>query len=263
MTSISSSSPTFIVNPTVVEVKDRLRPIFKEDSIDTLLRVLDGIVYMEDVRAYIHYTLEDLGIEEIKGMYQFVILGSSRTIKLEYQIIEDLGLTGILYIPKFKDEMIRYILSKVHHEFIWLDLPHMITKEVIQAVTILLKVGQEPGKKISNTEVEKLIGATHDRRSMRVNTIKDTDVKFSSMIIGYKVTQSSRLNSITSSYIHVAYQMINNDGKYDLCEWLRSKLMINLGKIKGVKKGTFRFGNLNVYLMLYFMNELPHLGKKR
>lgn len=56
--------------------------------------------------------------------------------------------------------------------------------------------------------------------------------------------------------------MIKNNEKYDLCEWLRSELMINLGKIKGVKKGTFRFGNLIVFLMLYFMNELPSQGKK-
>lgn len=97
---------------------------------------------------------------------------------------------------------------------------------------------------------------------MRINTIKDTDVKFASMIIGYKVTQSGRLNFVRSSYIHAPYQMLKNNGKYDLCEWLRSELMLNLGKIKGVKKGTFRFGNLIVCLMLYFMNELVGLGKK-
>lgn len=74
----------------------------------------------------------------------------------------------------------------------------MITKEAIQVVTDLPKVGQEPRKKISTTVVEKLTGATHDGRSMRVSTIKDTDVKFSSMIIVYKVTQSSRLNSVAN-----------------------------------------------------------------
>lgn len=114
------------MNPTIVEVKDRLRPIFKEfpqitikeDSTSTFLMVPDGIVYVEDVRAYIHCTLEDLGTEEIKGMYQSMILCIYDTMKLEYQIIEDLGLTKILYILKFKDEVIRYVLSKVHNEFI-------------------------------------------------------------------------------------------------------------------------------------------------
>lgn len=84
-----SSAPTFIANPTIVEVKDRLRPIFKEvpqiykkeDFVGAFSRVPDGVVYVEDVRAYIHCTLEDLGTEEIKGMYQSVILGSSGTIK--------------------------------------------------------------------------------------------------------------------------------------------------------------------------------------
>lgn len=67
----------------------------------------------------------------------------------------------------------------------------MITKEAIQAVTNLPKVRQEPGKKISTTIVENITDATHDRRSIMVITIKDIDVKFVSMIISYKVTQSS------------------------------------------------------------------------
>lgn len=50
--------------------------------------------------------------------------------------------------------------------------------------------------------------------------------------------------------------------KYDLCDWMRSELMLNLGKIKGIKKCTFRYGNLIVCLMLYFLNELPGIGKK-
>lgn len=70
MASESSFSPTFIVNPTVVQVKDRLRPIFKEvpqiamkeDSTGVFSRVHDRMFYVEDVRAYIHCTL-DLGIE--------------------------------------------------------------------------------------------------------------------------------------------------------------------------------------------------------
>lgn len=57
--------------------------------------------------------------------------------------------------------------------------------------------------------------------------------------------------------------MLRNNVKYDLCEWMRSELMLNLKKIKGTKKGTFRYGNLIVYLMLYFLNELPSLGKKQ
>lgn len=64
-----SSDPTFIVNPTIVKVKDRLRPIFKElpliakkeDSVGAFSRVLDGVMYVEDATTYIHCTLEDIG----------------------------------------------------------------------------------------------------------------------------------------------------------------------------------------------------------
>lgn len=70
-----SSAPTFIANMTIVEVKDRLRPVLKEvpkiakkeDSTRVFSRVPEGVMYLEDVRAYIHCTLEDLGTEDIKS----------------------------------------------------------------------------------------------------------------------------------------------------------------------------------------------------
>lgn len=135
----SSYAPTFIANPIIVEVKDRPRLFFKEvpqiekkeDSLGVFSRVPDGIGYVEDVRANIHYTLEDLDTEETKGMYQSMILRSSGIIKLEYQIIEDLVLTEILYISELNDKMIRYVLSRAHNEFILLDQPYMIIKEAI------------------------------------------------------------------------------------------------------------------------------------
>lgn len=110
-----SSAPTFIANLSIVEVKDRLRPVFKEvpkiakkeDLVGAFSRVHEGVMYVEDVRAYIHCTLEDLGTEDIKSMYQSVILGDTGKIKPKFKAIEDLGLIGILYLLKFKDEVIR------------------------------------------------------------------------------------------------------------------------------------------------------------
>lgn len=105
-----------------------------------------------------------------------MILGDIGKIKSEFKAIGDLGLTGIMYLLEFKDEDIRYILSRVHNEFIWLDKPYMITKEAIQAIIGLPRVRQEPGKKISNTEVQKLTGSTLDNISMRISTITDSDI---------------------------------------------------------------------------------------
>lgn len=267
----SSSAPTFIENPSFVKVKDYPRSIFKQcshiatldDSVGAFSRVPEGVVYVEDVREYIHCHIEDLGTDNIKSMYMRELMGDSRKIKHEYKHIKDLGFTGILDILEFEDEIIRYVLSRVHGELIWLDRPYKIMKEAIKAITGLSQIGQHPEKKISNDQVNKLTGATSDRRSMRVNSITDRDIRFSSMIIGYKVTQSNRLNLVSSSCIYVAHKIMRENEKIDLHGWMLDELLINLGKIKGEKKGTFQYGNLIVHLMLFFINETPNFRKRQ
>lgn len=59
------------------------------------------------------------------------------------------------------------------------------------------------------------------------------------------------------------YKMMRENEKLDLYGWMLDELLINLGKIKGEKKGTFRYGNLIVHLILFFMNETPIFGKRR
>lgn len=95
---------------------------------------------------------------------------------------------------------------------------------------------------------------------MRISTIRDKAIQFASMIISYKVTQSNWLNSVSSSCILYAYKIIKENEKIDLCQWMCDELIINLGKIKGEKKGTFWYDNL-VCLMLFFLNGLPETGK--
>lgn len=141
----SSFEPMFIANPTIVEFKDCPRPIFKrylhiatlDDLVGVFSRVLEGFVYVEDARDYIHYHIEDLGMSDIKSMYMNELMGDSRKIKLEYQHSEDLGFIDILDILEFEDEIVRYVLSRVHGEFIWLDRPYKILKEAIRAITDL------------------------------------------------------------------------------------------------------------------------------
>lgn len=93
----------------------------KEDSVGTFSRVPKRVVYVEDVRAYIHCHIEDLGTLEIKGMYMNELMGEFGKIKLTYKHVKDLGFTDILDIPEFEDEIIIYVLSRVHGEFIWLN----------------------------------------------------------------------------------------------------------------------------------------------
>lgn len=267
----SSSIHGFVANSTAIEVKDCPRPIFKryphvatlEDLVGAFYHVLEGVVYVEDVRVYIHYHIEDLGTSEIKGMYMSELMGESGKIKPTYKHIEEKGFTNILDILEFEDEITRYVLRRVHGEFLWLKKPYKITKEAIQAIIGFPSVGQHLDKKVSNDFMRKIIGATSDKRSIKVSTIINKNMKFGSMIIGYKVTLSNRPNSISSSYILAAYKMMRDNVKLDLCGWMLDELLINLGKIKGEKKVTFWYGNLLVCLMLYFLNDTPGFGKRQ
>lgn len=137
---------------------------------------------------------------------------------------------------------------------LWLDSVCKLTKEAIRAVIGLPSTSSKPDKtkKVPNNTVMILTGETSDSRSLRVNDIKDINVRFISMILGYKTTHANRLNSVSSLCIKSAYDMVINNAKIDVCEWLKDELIDNLKNIKGYKKGTFHFGNLLVCLMLYF-----------
>lgn len=74
---------------------------------------------------------------------------------------------------------------------------------------------------------------------MRVDDVREIDVKFVAMIIGYKVYQSNRLNSIFSNNILIAHQMVKEDAHYDLCSVILKELMKNLNKIKQDKRNNF------------------------
>lgn len=103
----SSSASMFITNPIIVEVKDHRRMTFKwcphiatlDDSVGTFSRVSEGVIYVEEVRDYIHYHIEDFWTNDIKSMYMSELMGDSRKIKLKYKHIKDLGFTIILDIP--------------------------------------------------------------------------------------------------------------------------------------------------------------------
>lgn len=210
----------------------------KDDTVGAFSQIPKGFVYAEDPRIYIHCNIEELGDEEIKIMYKSFICDNSENVKPEHKIIETLGFTKILYIPEFPKDVIRIVLSRVHGEFFWLDEIHKITKEDVKAVTGLPTTGKRPdkNKKVSNDLVMNLTGATSDRRSLRVNDVIDINVRFVSMILGYKSTHANGLNSVSSLCIKSAYDMVMDNVKIDICEWLKDELIDNLGKIKKDKK---------------------------
>lgn len=55
--------------------------------------------------------------------------------------------------------------------------------------------------------------------------------------------------------------MVKEDIQYDLCTVLLKELPRNLKKIKIDKKNIFKFGSLIICLALYFMIEIPRIGR--
>lgn len=60
---------------------------------------------------------------------------------------------------------------------------------------------------------------------MTISDIIEYDVRFASMVAGYKVYQSSRANIVSDIEIYVAYQILKENKLYNLCGVLLSELM--------------------------------------
>lgn len=116
-------------------------------------------------------------------------------------------------------------------------------------------------RNVKNQTMIEATGSKHDGRSMTISEIIEYDVRIASMVMSYKVYQSSRDNSISGTTIYTAYQILKEDKLYDLCGVLQSELLNNLKKIKQDKKHVFKFGTLIICLYFYFMNEVPDAGK--
>lgn len=114
----------------------------------------------------------------------------------------------------------------------WLDQPYKITIDAIWEITYLNQTSEKPGlRKVTNPTVNKLTSAEFDGRSIKISTRKEDDVNFVAILIGYKVYQSNRLNSVSSTSIHVAYWMVKEYAHYDPCSVLLEELI----KIKKIK----------------------------
>lgn len=144
----------------------------------------------------------------------------------------------------------------------WPDRPHKLTKQTIQVVTCLNAIGEILGvRKVQNTIVTVVTKSQIDSRSMTISDIIEHDVRFASMVTGYKIYQSSRQNFVSDTAIFATYQTLKEDKRYDFFVVLLSELLSNLKKIKQDKKNVFKFGSLIVFLALYFLNQNPSIGK--
>lgn len=110
---------------------------------------------------------------------------------------------------------------------------------------------------MKNEIVINATGSKFDKWEMTINNTLEHDIRFASMVIGYKIYFSSKENYVFCTIIYTAYELMRETKKYDLCEFLRSELTKNIKKIKENKKNPFKFGTVLLCLFFYFMKEVP------
>lgn len=101
-----------------------------------------------------------------------------------------------------------------------------------------------------------LTQTTSDGRAFSVNNIKDPIVRLATMVIGYRIFYSSRMNNVPSAAVHATYRMIAMNVDYDLCEEIQSQFMLNLQSIKKGSSQSFKYGQILIGLFFYF-SEFP------
>lgn len=171
-----------IATPLVVEVKDRTYFVFnkypyksmEDDSVGAFSFIPHGVLLVNDVRAYIHCEIEETSSKDILDLYTNKIMDDIGNPKLEFAQRKKKGFTQFVNFLTFDEkEWVRYVLSRIHAEFICLDKPCKITAEAIKVVTYLNQTDEKLGlQKVTNPTVKKLTGVEFDERSMKIRTIK-------------------------------------------------------------------------------------------
>lgn len=147
----------------VVEIKNRPHPEFKkhpfksllDEPLGAFLSVCHGFLQTEDIKAYIHCDIEEIGSYKMSCVFTEYLITDNQ-LKPEYAYLQKKDFTQFMDFPKFdEDEWVRYILSHIHGEFILLDRPYKIIEKVIKNITCLHKVRGllGPRSKLSNTEL--------------------------------------------------------------------------------------------------------------
>lgn len=111
-------------------------------------------------------------------------------------------------------------------------------------------------KLVKNVEVNHLTGVILDGRALKIDIIRDVDVRYATMGISYNVYYKNRESSCVSTGVHVTYLMVKENAEYDLCEIIWRQLLDNIEMSKS-EMYLFRYGSLIVCLVFYFLNTLP------
>lgn len=130
-------APYGIATLLVIDVIDRERPNFKkhpyklleDDPSRAFSSVPYKLLHVEDIRAYIHSNIEELGSAPMMKLYTHHMICRMGSLKLEFKSIEEKGFTQFINFSVFDEpEWVKYILSRMHNKFMWLYKPYKINK---------------------------------------------------------------------------------------------------------------------------------------
>lgn len=97
----------------------------------------------------------------------------------------------------------------MHNEFKRLDKPHKIMKNLIRAIIGLCPSREMDAlKAVKNEIIKNESGSKFDKREMTINDILEHDIKFTSMMIIYKIYYSNKENFIFETAIDVISKMM-------------------------------------------------------
>lgn len=129
--------PIVVKNVEKPSLKYSLTPkvAFEPDDKTAFSLIPDRVMLVEDVRFFTKCCVEELGHVEIKDTYDE--LCTDGKLNSKYEHIKIKGLTEALTYPRvFKPQWVKFVLSRVHDDFMWLEeQPFKITKEIIHLIT--------------------------------------------------------------------------------------------------------------------------------
>lgn len=162
-----------------------------------------------DLSSYVEFKIEDLGSLAIYAQLKYMCT-KDRKIKLEQIRIYEKGFhNATFFLEEFEHEYIKIIFSRVHGGNMYLDQTHSITKEAIHVMIGFCQTNKVSVlRKIPKEIVMQLTKSTWDVHAMLVNNIDDEAIKFVTMVIDYRIFNSSRLNSVPVIVVHSTYWMI-------------------------------------------------------
>lgn len=136
----------------------------------TLSSLPSNMMLLEDVGKYLRTKIIEMGDSLIQNLYEEIY--AEEIGKDDLKEIETTTLARAMDIPKnFKKELVKFMLSQVHNEYMWLDKPYKITKEVIERVTRFNDIGEKMTTRMHI--IEEVAKKTRCYLDGRMCTLKD------------------------------------------------------------------------------------------